>query len=389
LHLRFAGSENTFDYLIATKAYLAEWGKPISFYSDKHGVFRARHGSQKDRTNGLTQFGRALYELNIDIICANSPQAKGRVERANKTLQDRLVKEMRLRAISTVDAANAYAAEFATDFNTRFGKQPRNPKNMHRPVAVHENLDAAMCRKEVRTLSLALTLQYDKVLFILDPTDLAKSLAGKKVIVCDFPDGRLEIMEGSTSLPYRLFDKLRSVHRTPIVENKRLDEALAFTAAKQLGRERQRSQHGLRRAGQSDHMFAIPDGSQSNGYQKRGRKPGRQTDFMNDPTVNAKREQALAQMANVRTHQTSPTDAPALMTADIARGGTITANNEFNAGAGTCLPGTHVSGKTLSNKKLQAVKDIGTLGRLSNLRIGCRTAYACRGTAGPPKLRDY
>jgi hypothetical protein len=122
-----------------------------------------------------------------------------------------------------------------------------------------------MCRKEVRTLSQALTLQYDKVLFILDPTELAKSLAGKKVIVCDFPDGRLEIMEGSTSLPYRLFDKLRSVHRTPIVENKRLDEALAFTAANQLGRERLRSQHGLRRAGQSDHMFAIPDGSQSNG----------------------------------------------------------------------------------------------------------------------------
>jgi transposase len=149
LHLRFAGSENTFDYLIATKAYLAEWGKPIAFYSDKHGVFRATHGSKKDRTSGLTQFGRALYELNIDIICANSPQTKGRVERANKTLQDRLVKEMRLRAISTIEAANAYAAEFAADFNVRFGKKPRNPKNMHRPFAGHENLDAAMCRKEV------------------------------------------------------------------------------------------------------------------------------------------------------------------------------------------------------------------------------------------------
>jgi hypothetical protein len=175
------------------------------------------------------------------------------------------VKEMRLRAISTVEAANAYAVEFAASFNLRFGKEPRNPKKMHRPLAARENLDAAMCRKEVRTLSQALTLQYDKVLFILDPTELAKSLAGKKVIVCDFPDGRLEIMESSTSLPYRLFDKLRSVYGTPIVENKRLDEALAFTAANQLGQERLRSQHGLRRAGQSDHMFAIPDGSQSNG----------------------------------------------------------------------------------------------------------------------------
>ncbi|MBW9061691.1 ISNCY family transposase, partial [Rhizobium pusense] len=88
LHLRFAGSENTFDYLHATKAYLQQWGKPLAFYSDKHGVFRSTHASGKDRTSGLTQFGRALYELNIDIICANTPQAKGRVERANQTLQD-------------------------------------------------------------------------------------------------------------------------------------------------------------------------------------------------------------------------------------------------------------------------------------------------------------
>ncbi|MET2832262.1 ISNCY family transposase [Mesorhizobium shangrilense] len=294
LHLRFAGSENTFDYLIATKAYLQEWGKPISFYSDKHGVFRTTHGSEKDRTTGLTQFGRALYELNIDIICANSPQAKGRVERANQTLQDRLVKELRLRGISTIEAANAYAAEFATDFNARFGKEPRNPKDMHRPLADHENLDSAMCRKEMRTLSQALTLRYDKVLFILDPSVFAKRLAGKKVVVCDYPDGRLEIMEGSTSLPYRTFDKLRSVHRSEIVENKRLDEALAMVAEMQAGRELTRSQHGPRRTGQANHLFGIPDGSQSNGYQKRGRKPGRRTDFMNDPAVIARREQALA-----------------------------------------------------------------------------------------------
>jgi transposase len=296
LHLRFAGSENTFDYLIATKAYLQEWGKPISFYSDKHGIFRTTHGSEKDRTTGLTQFGRALHELNIDIICANTPQAKGRVERANQTLQDRLVKELRLRGIDTIEAANVYAPEFIADFNARFGKEPRNPKNLHRPLSDHENLDGAMCRKELRTLSKGLTLRYDKVLFILDPSDFAKRLAGKKVVVCDYPDGRLEIMEGSTSLPYRTFDKLRSVHRAEVVENKRLDEALAMVAEMQAGRELTRSQHGPRRTGQTDHMFGIPDGSVSNGYQKRGRKPGRRTDFMNDPAVIARREKALARM---------------------------------------------------------------------------------------------
>ena len=81
LHLRFAGSENTFDYLHATKDYLQQWGKPLAFYSDKHGVFRSTHPSKKDRTSGLTQFGRALYELNIDIICANTPQAKEQTSR--------------------------------------------------------------------------------------------------------------------------------------------------------------------------------------------------------------------------------------------------------------------------------------------------------------------
>ncbi|MFU0508034.1 ISNCY family transposase [Pseudaminobacter sp. NGMCC 1.201702] len=296
LHLRFAGSENTFDYLIATKAYLQEWGKPISFYSDKHGIFRTTRGSELDRTSGLTQFGRALHELNIDIICANTPQAKGRVERANQTLQDRLVKELRLRGIDTIEAANAFAPAFIADFNARFGKEPRNPKNLHRPLADHENLDGAMCRKEFRTLSQALTLRYDKVLFLLDPSAFAKSLAGKKVVVCDYPDGRLEIMEGSTSLPYRTFDKLRSVHRPEVVENKRLDEALAMVAEMQAGRELTRSRHGPRRTGQTDHMFGIPDGSQSNGYVKRGTKPGRRTDFMNDPAVIARREKALARL---------------------------------------------------------------------------------------------
>jgi len=114
----------------------------------------------------------------------------------------------------TIEAANAYAPEFMADFNARFGKPPRNPKDMHRPLADHENLDGAMCRKEVRTLSQALTLRYDKVLFILDPTEQANALAGKKVVVCDYPDGRLEIMHESFTLPYRTFDKLRSVHRS-------------------------------------------------------------------------------------------------------------------------------------------------------------------------------
>jgi hypothetical protein len=93
MHLKFVETESTFDYFQATREYLEAHGKPVAFYSDKHGVFRVNSTGAVEG-DGMTQFGRALHALNIDIICANSSQAKGRVERANKTLQDRLVKSL-------------------------------------------------------------------------------------------------------------------------------------------------------------------------------------------------------------------------------------------------------------------------------------------------------
>jgi hypothetical protein len=100
MHLQFVESESTFAYFHATRTYLEAWGKPVAFYSDKHGVFRVNQTGALGG-DGMTQFGRALHALNIDIICANSSQAKGRVERAHKTLQDRLVKE-RLAFVCTI-----------------------------------------------------------------------------------------------------------------------------------------------------------------------------------------------------------------------------------------------------------------------------------------------
>ncbi|CDL12697.1 Mobile element protein [Klebsiella pneumoniae IS43] len=104
--------------MMATRAYLEQHGKPLAFYSDKHGIFRVNNGGTT--TTGITQFGRVLSELGIELICANSPQAKGRVERANQTLQDRLIKEMRLEGISSIEDANAWLDSFIIDFNRRF-----------------------------------------------------------------------------------------------------------------------------------------------------------------------------------------------------------------------------------------------------------------------------
>ena len=115
--LRFVVSESAFDYFRTTRAYLETHGKPVAFYSDKHNIFRVNNGEGGNR---VTQFGRALEALNIDIICANSPQAKGRVERAFGTLQDRLVKELRLAGISSIEAANAWLPDFLASHNARF-----------------------------------------------------------------------------------------------------------------------------------------------------------------------------------------------------------------------------------------------------------------------------
>ena len=128
MELRFAESESTFAYFEALHAYLGRYGKPVALYSDKASVFRPTRQQPK----GVSQFGRALSELNIDILCANTPAAKGRVERANLTLQDRLVKEMRLRGLSTLEAGNAFLEEYRRAHNTRFAVAAASEHDAHR-----------------------------------------------------------------------------------------------------------------------------------------------------------------------------------------------------------------------------------------------------------------
>ncbi len=206
----------------------------------------------------MTQFGRALHALNIDIICANSSQAKGRVERANGTLQDRLVKEMRLSGIDTLVAGNAFLPAFMEKYNARFAKVPFDDRDVHRTLVTgHDDLDDAFAWKEERTVSVNLTLQYDQVLFILEPSGIARSLARKRVTVIDYPDGRLAIRYNGVDLPYRTFDKRPQVNQAAIVENKRLGPILAYIAEQQRKLDMSRSAKAPRRRGQKNHMFKI------------------------------------------------------------------------------------------------------------------------------------
>ena len=256
-HAAFVPSESTLDYMRETQSYIERHGRPIAFYSDKHAIFRVNN-REAAGGDGMTQFGRALNELNIDIICANSPQAKGRVERSFGTLQDRLVKELRLAGISDAAGANVFLPEFLAQYNARFGKPPRSDEDAHRPISAASPLEDVFAWKEERTLTNNLTVQYDKVLFMLEPNEVTRPLARQRVTIVDYPDGRIAIRHKGRDLPFRTFDKLQKVNQAAIVENKRLGEVLAYIAARQQEQTEGRSKKAPRRQGQAErHMFKV------------------------------------------------------------------------------------------------------------------------------------
>ena len=236
MQLRFAPSESTFSYFAATRTYLETYGKPVALYTDKHGVFRVNRQDSAGG-DGLTQYGRVLHKLNIDLICANSSQAKGRVERANKTLQDRLVKELRLAGVSTMEDGNAFLPRFMADYNVRFAKPPANLKDLHRPLTARDNLDEALCWRETRHVSQSLTVHYDRTAYILEQSPLSLAAAGKELEVIEFADGPVILRFQGVDLPYRMFDKERRVDQAAIVDNKRLGPLLELIRAEQLKRD--------------------------------------------------------------------------------------------------------------------------------------------------------
>jgi transposase len=134
MELRFARSETTFDYFAATEHYLRRYGKPVAFYSDKASIFRV-NAKEALAGVGFTQFGRAMKDLNIDVICANSPAAKGRVERAHQTLQDRLVKELRLHGISDREAGNALPRPVSRGLQSSLRASAKEPARRPSPTA--------------------------------------------------------------------------------------------------------------------------------------------------------------------------------------------------------------------------------------------------------------
>lgn len=173
-------------------------------------------------------------------MCANTPQAKGRVERTHLTLQDRLVKELRIRGISTPEAANAYAPEYMAEYNERFGKDPKSDHNTHCPIRHDEDLALIFTWQEDRKISKELTLHYRRGVYVIEPGSATLGLRGQRCRVHEYADGRLELRHGGRSLPFRVFDESRRVTQAKIVSHKRLGAVLAKIQADQQQRDQER-----------------------------------------------------------------------------------------------------------------------------------------------------
>jgi len=155
----------------------------------------------------------------------------------NGTLQDRLVKELRLRGISSMDAANAYAPLFMADFNARFAKVPKSDFDAHRPLRGDEDLARIFSWREWRKVSASLTLQYDKVMYLLEDRPEHRQLIHRYIEVADYPDGHVELWADGASLPYTTYHRLSAIDQGAIVENKRLGHVLDIAAQVQALRD--------------------------------------------------------------------------------------------------------------------------------------------------------
>ena len=180
---------------------MKKYGLPMSIYVDRHTTYKSsKKLTEWDEVEGietLSQFERALKELGVEVIHALSPQAKGRVERLFGVFQDRLVKEMRLRGITTKDEANAFLEEYLPRYNERFGVCPANEADVHVPLPRHIDLDRYLCIKRERTIRKDNTIALDGRLYQLEER------GGKKVVVEERLDGSLHMISNGVALKYK------------------------------------------------------------------------------------------------------------------------------------------------------------------------------------------
>jgi hypothetical protein len=229
MHLEFVDHESSYNYMNCLRRYLNRFGCPEALFSDRHSVFRVANATKDGDVND-TQFSRACKRIGIKVICAKTPQAKGRVKRANRTLQDRLIKEMRLRKISTMTEGNAYLPEYMAAHNKLFSRVPESEENAHKPLP-NESIDSLLTYTDQRKVFKDLSVSFNKMRFILEDSDASRRAIGNRVTVAVSLEGDIDILFQEIPLSYTVFDKIRRVPQGPdIVDHKRLNAALDLAA---------------------------------------------------------------------------------------------------------------------------------------------------------------
>ncbi len=198
---RFYAYEGTWPALDSFRRYVKQYGIPLAVYADKHTTYRSpAEPTVEEQLAGVaprSQFGRALQELGVELIAAHSPQAKGRIERLFKTLQDRLIKEMRLAGVVTIDAANQFLAAYLPGYNRRFAVLPAEPTDLHRPLPAGMDLRAVLAVKTRRVLRRDGTIAHGGQLY-----QLHGRLRATHVIVEERGDGTVRIWHHERPVRY-------------------------------------------------------------------------------------------------------------------------------------------------------------------------------------------
>lgn len=220
-HLKFVETESTQSYFLALEEYLKKHGRPLSCYCDRSSIFRVNQDEKCSKTRGLTQFGRALKELDIKLICANSPQAKGRIERLFKTLQDRLVKELTLKRISSIEEANIYLPEFIKKHNNKFSISASDPTNAHKELMSSQNLARILCYKTQRKLTKNLELSFEGRILQIQTDRASYAMRGAKVDIMESLSGEIRIEYKRMDLEYK--ELLVKDHQGKVLNRKNLN----------------------------------------------------------------------------------------------------------------------------------------------------------------------
>jgi len=199
---RFYEYEGTIPAMDSFKRYIETYGIPVSIYIDKHAAYKSKKKlsieDELSNKDPLTQFTRALGELGVEVIYANSPQAKGRIERLFKTFQDRLLKELRLEKANTLDDANKVAERFLPKYAKRFSVKAHYSDDLHRPIPKGLDLDKILCIREEHPLRNDFTVVHDKKLYQIED-----NVRAKKVLVEERVDGSMLITYKDKSLKFK------------------------------------------------------------------------------------------------------------------------------------------------------------------------------------------